>query len=85
MNKRDVLLTEQDTTLVPNSYTLLRGFINKAWLGFGGKSLGLGSAKTGLASARLYYTAPYRFSVSMFRAPVLSYTGLGLGLGLAWA
>ena len=26
----------------------------------------------GLASVRLYYTAPYRFSVSMFRAPVLS-------------
>ena len=48
----------------------------------------LGSA--GLASARLYYTAPYRFSVSMFRAPVLFNThSLGLGLArvgkIAWA
>ena len=31
------------------------------------------------ASARLYYTAPDRFSVSMFRAPVLVHL-----LGLAW-
>ena len=34
----------------------------------------------GLASARLYYTAPYRFSISMFRAPVLIPHSLGLGL-----
>ena len=37
----------------------------------------------GLASARLYYTAPYRFLVSMFHAPVLFNTHL-LGLGWAW-
>ena len=35
----------------------------------------------GLASARLYYTAPDRFSVSMFRAPVLlKHTLAWLGL-----
>ena len=36
----------------------------------------------GLASASLYYTAPYRFLVSMFCAPVLIHW---LGLGLGWA
>ena len=53
-----------------------------AWL----DSTGFGKfawAWLGLASARLYYTAPYRFLVSMFRAPVLFNTHL-LGLGWAW-
>ena len=68
-----------------NRHTLRRVFINKTWLG-SVRQICLVVAWLGLASVRLYYTAPYRFLVSMFRAPVLlSYTGFAwawLGLSL---
>ena len=44
------------------------GRLGLAWLGLANS---FGHRLAGLASARLYYTAPYRFSVSMFHAPVL--------------
>ena len=81
MNQRDVLLPEQDTTLVPNSYTLLRGFINKAWLGFGSKSPGLGSAKLGQLVRGFITRHPTDFRYRCF-AHLSSYTGLAwAGLG----
>ena len=53
-----------------------------AWFGkLAWAPLGLGHSLTWLGwfpvSVRLHYTAPYRFSVSMFCAPVLLYTSLG--------
>ena len=74
--------------LVLRQHTLLRVFINKAWLGsirqtrFGiawaWRPLGLATC-----SVRLYYTAPYQFLVSMFRVPVLVPHLLDLGLASA--
>ena len=63
-----------------NRHTLRRVFINKTWLG-SVRQICLVVAWLGLASVRLYYTAPYRFLVSMFRVPVLVHW---LGLGLGW-
>ena len=87
----DIKPNGTDTHTIVSSATGCTECITKyslAWLG-STNSLGLGRSLAWLGwfpvSARLYYTAPYRFLVSMFRAPVLLYTGdTGVGLGWAW-